>query len=74
MSLELGDWVTYDDEDPTDTEFKGEVVEPTQKDLDVATSSFDGGIGPEYGDVLVSWNGERRWEHPSYLVGLEGPE
>jgi hypothetical protein len=72
--VNVGDWVTYDDEDPADTRFKGEVVSPTQKDLDVAANSFDGGIGPEYGDVLVDWFGDRRWEHPSYLVTLEGPE
>lgn len=74
--MNIGDLVTYDDEDPETTDFRGEVVEPTTEELTSAIKYAlrDEGMGPEVGDVMVSWHDgqdntfSRAWEHPGYLI------
>jgi hypothetical protein len=78
--VNVGSFVTYDDEDIETTSFIGEVVEPTQEELnqvaDRNATTVDGPIGPENGDIMVAWNdgyggSDRSWEHPSYLVEVD---
>jgi hypothetical protein len=77
----IGTLVAHDDE-PVTTSFWGRIAEPTAEEIAYARSSYDGGVGPDHGDVLVQWydpdamSGEppsvhdRSWEHPSNLQVL----
>lgn len=74
--MKIGDRVTYNEPVCHDVgeeqSLVGTVVEPTTEDLELARRAYanDAAIlGVEHGDVVVAWDdGERYWEHPSYLV------
>jgi hypothetical protein len=58
MTIRVGTWVTYDDEDPARPEIVGQVVEPTGQEI------REYPFGPEHGDVLVEWDDDilsRSW-------------
>lgn len=69
----IGTRVTYNDE-PVDVQIIGTIAEPTTAEVDYVRTAYDGGVGPDYGDLLVEWDDEegedlppRSWEHPSVL-------
>lgn len=68
----IGARVTYEGEPADNPLMIGVVVEPTDKEIRYARASYDGGVGPDFGDVLVEWNppDDRAWHQPDDLQVL----
>lgn len=67
--MKIGDRVTYNDEEVTFTDVLGTIAEPTAEEFADVEKHTREAMGPEFGDVFVVWDdGDRFWEHPSYLV------
>jgi hypothetical protein len=72
MELSVGTRVTYDDEPVLHPEITGTVTDPTAEELEYV-KTYDGAVGPDYGDVLVQWDDDstdRSWECPEGLQVL----
>jgi hypothetical protein len=75
MTIKVGTWVTYDDEDPAHPEIVGEVVEPTDEEIDYG-ATYEYPRGPEHGHVVVKWDDDilsRSWEEVEDLQIIAPP-
>jgi hypothetical protein len=75
MTIKVGTWVTYDDEDPKDPSGVGQVVEPTGQEIRRG-ASYEHPRGPEHGHVLVEWDDDllsRSWQKVGALQIIAPP-
>jgi hypothetical protein len=75
MTIKVGTWVTYDDEDPKDPSIVGQIVEPTGQEI-CRGASYEYPRGPEHGHVLVEWDDDnlsRSWQEVGDLQIIAPP-